>query len=245
MKKLLLPLLITSMFANAKVTTGVGEYRYGPDTSEEDACILAEQMAKEDAISRVSGEEFGTTTFQHCQNEECETQRNVVSDKKGYIKEILDKDVRTGKSLGYNYCEASIRADVQFTENEIKFKLHNDNFQYNEGDEIVISGFVDRPGTIVIYNYIDGIYRLVYGEKFASYDKEFVLPSTDNRIVALLPDGALNSKELIMVLFTEVNRDFKMSYNKVEMEDFLNTIPFEKKKVINNYIYIMKKGNTI
>ena len=67
MKKLLLPLLIASMFANAEeyleikalknlikqentITTAVGEYKFGPDTSESDACTIAESIAKENAI---------------------------------------------------------------------------------------------------------------------------------------------------------------------------------------------------
>ena len=72
-----------------------------------------------------------------------------------------------------------------------------------------------------------------------------MLPSSQNRIVAVLPDGELTSKELFMVLFTSSNRDFKMKYNKAEMETLLNSIPFNKRKVINNYIYIMKRGNTL
>ena len=63
MKKLLLPLLIASMFANAEeyleitalknlikqentVTTAVGEYKFGPDTSESDACKMVNQSLK-------------------------------------------------------------------------------------------------------------------------------------------------------------------------------------------------------
>jgi len=245
MKKLLIPLLITSMFANAKVVTGVGEYRYGPDTSEESACIIAEQMAKEDAIAKVVGEELGTVSFEQCENENCVLQKDTISNKQGYIKELLHKDVNTNKEIGFNSCMASIRADVQVNNNPINFKLYNDDYRYNEGDEIIIKGFIDRPGTLLIFTYNNGIYSLVYGEKFAEYNYDFVLPSTQNRMVAVLPDGELSSKELMMVLFTDSIRDFKMMYNKAEMETLLNSIPFEKRKVINNYIYIMKRGNTI
>ena len=245
MKKVLIPLLITSMFANAEVVTGVGEYRYGPDTSEESACVLAEQMAKEDAIVKVVGEELGTVSFEQCENENCVVQKDTIIDKKGYIKEVITKEVNTNKGIGYHSCTVSIRADVQIDKNPIEFKLYNTNYQYNEGDEIIIKGYVDRPGTLLIYTYVNGIYSLVYGEKFAEYNYNFVLPSTQNRMVALLPDGELTSKELMMVLFTSSNRDFKMKYNKAEMETLLNSIPFDKRKVINNYIYIMKRGNTV
>jgi hypothetical protein len=29
------------------------------------------------------------------------------------------------------------------------------------------------------------------------------------------------------------------------MENLLNTVPVQKRKVINNHVYIMKRGNTI
>jgi len=245
MKKLLIPLLVSSMFANAQVVTGVGEYRYGPDTSEESACIIAEQMAKEDAIAKVVGEEVATVSFEQCENENCVLQKDTIVDRKGYIKELLHNEVATNKGIGFHSCTASIRADVQMDENPIQLKLYNTDYRYSEGDEIIIKGFVDRPGTLLIYTYSNGIYSLVYGEKFAQYNYDFVLPSTQNRMVALLPDGELTSKELMMVLFTNSNRDFRLKYNKAEMETLLNSIPFEKRKVINNYIYIMKRGNTL
>lgn len=245
MKKLLIPLLITSMFANAKVVTGVGEYRYGPDTSEEGACILSEQMAKEDAIAKVVGEEIGSVSFEQCENENCITQKDTIVDKKGYIKELIHKEKSVNKQIGHYSCVTTIRADVSVDENPIQFKLYNNDYRYTEGDEIVLKGFIDRPGTIMIYAYRNGIYSLVYGEKFAEYNYDFVIPSTQNRMVAVLEDGEISSKDLIMVLFTSSNRDFKMKYNKAEMETLLNSIPFEKRKVINNYIYIMKKGITI
>lgn len=245
MKKLLIPLLVTSMFAHSKVVTGVGEYRYGPDTSEESACVISEQMAKEDAIAKVIGEEIGSVSFEQCDNENCVFQKNTIVDKKGYIKELLHNEKSINKQLGYSSCVTNIRADVQVDENPINFKLYNEDYRYTEGDEIILKGYIDRPGTILIYTYQNGIYSLVYGEKFAEYNYNFVLPSTQNRMVAILDDDKLTSKELMMVLFTSSHRDFKMKYNEAEMKTLLNSIPFDKRKVINNYIYIMKRGNTI
>ena len=45
-KVLLLSLLVTNAFA----VTGIGEYRYGPDTTENQACEFAEEKAKEDGL---------------------------------------------------------------------------------------------------------------------------------------------------------------------------------------------------
>ena len=58
MKKTLLCLLMIPLFANAKETLGVGEYRYGPDTTQNFACQAAEEKAKEHAITRYVGEQI-------------------------------------------------------------------------------------------------------------------------------------------------------------------------------------------
>jgi hypothetical protein len=53
MKKLLLATLIST---NAFAVSGVGEYRYGPDTTENFACEMAEERAKSDAIVQYVGQ---------------------------------------------------------------------------------------------------------------------------------------------------------------------------------------------
>jgi len=63
-----------------------------------------------------------------------------------------------------------------------------------------------------------------------------------------LPENKLQSKELLTVLFIESDDrhyDIKSRYNKIEMEDFIKTIPVQKRKVVNEFVYIMKRGNTL
>ena len=266
MKKLLLPLLIASMFANAEeyleikalknlikqentITTAVGEYKFGPDTSESDACTIAESIAKENAILKVTGESLSTFTIESCKEAKCDIQKDVISDSSGYIKSIIEKDIQTNKALGYNKCTVVIRADVGTIENPIKFKLDSTEFYFNGGDEVVISGSSNKQGFVVAFLFTDGIYHLIDGSIIATSPGNFMLPSSkDNRLIAYLPQNKLQSKELLTVLFIE-NDDrpynIKQKYNKVEMENLLNTVPVQKRKVINNHVYIMKRGNTI
>ena len=106
-----------------------------------------------------------------------------------------------------------------------------------------------KQGFVVAFLFTDGIYHLIDGSIIATSPGNFMLPSsTNNRLIAYLPQNKLQSKELLTVLFIE-NDDrpynIKQKYNKVEMENLLNTVPVQKRKVINNHIYIMKRGNTI
>jgi hypothetical protein len=249
MKKLLIPLLVSSMFVHAEVTTSIGEYNFGPDTSEEVACEMAKTIAKQNAILNVVGESMGATIIESCENEKCDIQRNFISDQQGYIKKIIEEKNQVASSLGYKKCTSIIRADVEKIENPIKFKLDQHEFSYNEGDEVVISGTTNKQGLVLSFLYDDGVYYLLDGQIVASSPGKFMIPSTrENRLIAYLPQNKLQSKELLTVLFIEADDrryDVKPKYNKSEMEDFLNMVPIQKRRVINEFVYIMKKGNTI
>lgn len=237
------------MFANAEVTTAVGEYNFGPDTSEQVACDMAKTIAKQNAILNVMGEDLGVTTIENCKNEKCDIQKDFISDNQGYIKKIVEEKNQISTALGYKKCQVIIRADVEKIQNPIKFKLDQHEFSYNEGDEVVISGTANKQGLVLAFLYDEGIYHLLDGQLIASNSGKFMIPSTrENRLIAYLPQNKLQSKELLTVLFIEADDrryDVKTQYNKSEMEDFLNTVPIQKRKVINEFVYIMKRGNTI
>ena len=91
MKKFLLASLITT---NVFAVTGIGEYRYGPDTTENLACELAEERAKEDAIIKYVGELIESQMKEECRREECVFHRDTFSEFNGYIKSISKKDIQ-------------------------------------------------------------------------------------------------------------------------------------------------------
>ena len=249
MKKTLIPLLLTTMFANAEVVTSVGEYNYGPDTSDETACIMAQNIARQNAILQVSGEDVSVVTIENCKNEKCDIQKDFISDQQGYIKSIIEESSQTKKALGYKKCTTVIRADVEKVKNPIQFRLHQKEFNFHEGDEVIISGSSNKQGLVMAFLYVDGVYHLIDGLLIASTPGKFMLPSTrENKLIAYLPENRLQSKELLTVLFIESDDrhyDIKSRYNKIEMEDFIKTIPVQKRKVVNEFVYIMKRGNTL
>ena len=246
MKRALISLALLPILAQAKVTLGIGEYRYGPDTPQNLACVLAEDRAKDNAISRFVGEQIESATFQRCENESCELQKDTITNVKGYVKKVIDKQERKVEAQGYTSCIVTLRADVDRLQNEIKLSLSEDNYHYKENEEVIFRGVVNRTGNFVIYDLYKDVYHKVYIEKIATPNKEFVLPSTKNRIIAKLPDGELTSKEVLMILFTENDFDFKDSYTTLEMKQFLSTIPTHQRQIASRYVYIMKyidKGN--
>jgi len=240
MIKYIIPLALASGLVQARTEIGIGEYRYGPDTPQNLACLMAEDLAKENAITRFVGEEIESSTFERCNERDCELQKDTTNDIKGYIKHIHTKQERKVELKGYTSCIVTIRADVEKLKNEIKLNLINDSFQFKTGEEIVFRGVVNKVGNLVIYNLYDNMYNKVYEEKITTINKEFVLPSSKNKIVARLPEDKLSSKEVLMFLFTENDFEFKNKLTELEMKSFLRNIPSEKRQIVNRYVYIMR-----
>ena len=240
MKKALLSLALIPILAQAKISVGVGEYRYGPDTPQNIACKMAEESAKENAVTKFLGEDIEFSIFQKCSEKDCELQKDTFNDVKGYIKQVHNKQERKIEMQGYTSCIVTIRADVDRLKNEIKLNLTNDSFQFKMNDEIVFRGVVNKTGNLAIYNLYENNYKKVYEEKITAINKEFMLPSSKNRIVAKLPDDKLQSKEVIMFIFTENDLVFRDNLTELEMKSFITSIPSHQRQIVNRYVYIMR-----
>ena len=233
---------LASGLCQAKTVIGIGDYRYGPDTSQVIACMMAEDMAKKDAIARYVGEQIESSTFETCSNESCQVQKDSYNNLNGYVKKIYTKQEKKIELQGYTSCIVTIRAEVETLKNEIKFSLNDDVFRFMVGEDVIFRGVTNRIGNVVIYDLYDNNFVKVYQEKIATPNKEFMLPSTKNRIVAKLPDDKLTSKEVLMFIFTENDYEFRNHYTELEMKTFIGSIPSHQRQVINRYVYIMRSN---
>ena len=240
MKRALLSLALLPILAQAKISVGVGEYRYGPDTPQNIACKMAEEVAKENAITKFLGEDVEFLIFEKCKNEDCEFQKDSLNQVRGYVKQIIHKEVKTVALQGYTSCIVTIRAEVDSPKNEIKLALDNDFYQFKENQEVSFHGVVNKTGNLVVFNYVNKTFNKIYHETIATNNKEFVLPSPKNRIVARLPVNLNQSKEIIMFLFTENDYEFRNRYSEIEMNYFIKSIPSHQRQIINRYVYIMR-----
>ena len=240
MKRALLSLALLPILAQAKISVGVGEYRYGPDTPQNLACKMAEEVAKENAITKFLGEDVEFSIFEKCKNEDCEFQKDSLNQVRGYVKQIIHKEVKTVALQGYTSCIVTIRAEVDSPKNEIKLALDNDFYQFKENQEVSFHGVVNKTGNLVVFNYVNKTFNKIYHETIATNNKEFVLPSPKNRIVARLPVNLNQSKEILMFLFTENDYDFRNSYTEAEMNYFIKSIPSHQRQIVNRYVYIMR-----
>lgn len=237
MKKFLLSSLIVT---NAFAVTGIGEYRYGPDTAENLACELAEERAKEDAIIKYVGQSVEAQIKEECMREKCVFHRDTFSELNGYIKSLTKKEIEKQLFPGYSACVVTIEAEVAGINNTIIFQVDG-KFDVRHEEEMTFKLVSNRPGKIGMFNYYGNKYYKIQEAKFASQRTEIVLPyDKTKKLVAMVPDGQKQSKELVTFLFSEKDIVFKNEYSTLEMKNLIASIPPMNRKVVNRYVNIVK-----
>ena len=237
MKKFLLSSLIVT---NAFAVTGIGEYRYGPDTAENLACELAEERAKEDAIIKYVGQSVEAQIKEECMREKCVFHRDTFSELNGYIKSLTKKEIEKQLFPGYSACVVTIEAEVAGINNTIIFQVDG-KFDVKHEEEMTFKLVSNRAGKVGMFNYHGNKYYKVQEAKFASQRTEIMLPyDKTKKLVAMVPDGQKQSKELVTFLFSEKDIVFKNEYSSLEMKNLIASIPPMNRKVVNRYVNIVK-----
>ena len=96
---------------------GQGTYHFGPETSENLACSLAEERAKEAAILKKVGEIVELMEIQTCRNEDCETSREFANTLTGAIRKIISRKIEKIIEQGQSSCIVTIQAEVDEVRN--------------------------------------------------------------------------------------------------------------------------------
>ena len=242
MKKLALSLLICSGLAHASKIEATGEYRFGPDMPQNIACNLAEDQAKHNALTQSYGESISAVVYEQCTNESCKQQKDTLNDFSGYIRKVEKKTIQIEDGRGYMSCVVNLVADVQPTTNDIKLMVKNEFYKFQVNQEVQFRGVVNKPGRLIVYNYYDGIYQKIHQQTIAAKNTEFVIPSptSSKTIIATLPNGVAQSKELVVFLFVDKDYQLKERYTQPEFINVLVSIPSENRKIENRMIYIMR-----
>lgn len=240
MKKLLLiSILIPSLsFASVK---GIGEYFYGPDTSDNLACSFAEEKAKEDAILNFSGQTIDINTNETCSSEdiECSFLRETNLNTSGVINRVKNKQVKKYVEEGQKICLVEIEVDIQKVQKRTMLFLKDFNHVFRVDDEVKFFVIVNKPGKLIIFNFFDNKYHKLYEMKVDSVNVEFQVPQKQKMIVTL-ENGVLTNKEKLTFVYSELDLSTKKVYNEFEMNTFLKSIPIDKKDVRNRFVQIVR-----
>jgi hypothetical protein len=233
-------LISSSVFARPVI--GIGEYNYGPETSENIACQLAEDRAKEQAILKYMGEIIQSTIVEDCKNENCDYEKQTSNEIRGLIKNIIDRRIQNIIREGHKKCIVTIKANVDKIVNNIKFYVLNKQDTFEDGQEVDFEIVSNKNGKIFVFNYYNGEYVKVFEEVFNSPNRKQILPS-NQKVIATLPENKRQSSEMLMFLFVEEPlTNLYERYTMKEMNEVMSSLPFDKHKVVNYRINIMRKS---
>lgn len=158
-------LMLVCFIANAEMTTGVGEYLYGPETSQAEACRLALDRAKSMALSSVMGESVSNEQQLYCKETsgkksdiDCEYNNVTWSLIEGDIKPPKKVDKKIEDRSGATACIVAIEVDVIVPTRkpdpnfEVKLKINQTVFRV--GDDFTLEFESTLPAYFAIFNWL-------------------------------------------------------------------------------------------
>jgi hypothetical protein len=238
MKKLfLLSALIPSIAYSSSV--GYGEYRFGPETPENIACEIAEERARQDSILQFVGEHIEYSISKNCVNEDCNFQREVFSELKGIITKVIKHERRIIDEQQSKNCVVLLEVNVKEIENKISFSIDTKQ-TFKDGENVNFSFISNKIGKVHIFNYYDNFYRIVDSILIVKENIEFKLPNNNQKVVAFLPKDVVQSKELLVFVFTTEPIELKTRYTANEFKSVLSSIDPTKKQLVYRNVTIVR-----
>jgi len=141
-----------------------GEYRYGPNVSEQEACSVAAQRAKEDALRRVFGEIISADEQFSCreksgsiENRQCAYDKSTWSMIDGEISNALQKNHFIFDEQGAKRCWVELSVEVlrptKKPSFELDLKVNLGSYQYKSGDNLIIDVTPPKPIYLTIFSW--------------------------------------------------------------------------------------------
>jgi len=238
MKKLLLISFLIPSISFASVQ-GIGEYFYGPETSENMACSFAEEKAKENALQKYVGEIIESNLKEICTGENCDFFRETHNTIVGKITNIKNKRVEKTIEDGAKLCTVIIDAKIEILKNNTKIEVKFFRPVVKENEELTFDVIVNKPGNLVIFNRYEEKYYRLYETKIDVVNKSHSVPNKGT-IVPVLDSGKFQSVESLVFLFFSIDKKVKDKYNEFEMKNFIGSIPIENRDLVYRYVQIVR-----
>jgi hypothetical protein len=200
---------------------------------------VAEDRAKEDALIKSNGEYLDSAIEEVCLSEECRFNRQTYSKIEGNIKSITDIRKSVKVEHGYKTCIVTLSANVERSKNTIEFVVDG-KYDLKHGEIVEFVGSSNQEGNLFVFNYYDGKYVRIIQHRIATKWQKYMLPSKPSVLKAQVPEGQMQSKELLLFLFVTSDVSMKSSYTDNELKSVIAQIPANTRRVITRHINIMK-----
>ena len=257
--------------AHAEAVNAKGEYLYGPDTSEADACRLAKERAKANALSKVFGESISMEEQMSCREVKggkpdygCELNRVSWSSIEGDIRSVTDYRKVIESRVGEKACIVTLTADVVLPDRKpdssFDLKATLNEKVYRTGDVLTISLEPTVPMHVAIFNWMPYQDRDAVTQMFPnqmdldSYITKKTFIPTENKSssydftmtwLETLPKNKTFVDEYLIVIGTKKPIKWLSSY---ELDDFklkLREIPLDEMRVVKRGYQLIRGSSKV
>lgn len=182
-----------------------GEYMYGPETSDAQACRLAVLAAKNNALSRIVGEDVSVDQSYACSEkmgpEEmqptkglCTLNKYLWSQMSGEIQSFKVMETSIATAMGARICKARISAVIKHkpaSEPELDFAVTINASTLRVGEKLKMSVTADQPAHLYVFSWVpalanDGVVETVFPNPYqnnAFLNARLTIPNQDYDIV--------------------------------------------------------------
>ena len=232
---LILFFLNLTTFTNSKEVEAEAEYKHDGKISQVEACNLAEQRAKDNAIKKALGLEVSLQETQKCSEVDgefnCEQNQISILSLNGNITEfrILDKKTGLDEENKRYYCQIKIKANVEESikrnsEFQLDVKLNLVNFRDTENLNMEILSNKDMFLTVYVYFPYEKGFQV---QKLFPNSREknnkissgkFKLPTEGTQYTVDFPKNTKKARvdEHLIFIATVKNIDWLDKYSRIE-----------------------------
>jgi hypothetical protein len=158
----------------------------------------------------------------------------------GVIKKVNKKEILTSVEQGKKVCTVEIDAEIERITNDIYFNAWTEQAYFRHGEEVKYFAITNKPGYLYVFNYHSNKYHKILTKKIVDVQNEFPILDKNQKLIAQVPKGNYVSKEKMVFIFTELDKQPKSVYNDFEMDQFIKSLPITGKRVINRVVQIVR-----
>lgn len=249
-------LLVVSIGSQAAWISGVGEYHFGPGTSETAACSAAEERAKLDALRKFYGESLAMDQTLSCResstldssNDQCSINQILWSQIGGEIKSsrLTKRDIL--EIPGSKVCRIEIVGDISSSRGKpdpsFDVGLRINQSVYRPGEKLSLELTPSGPMYVAIFNWVpyydksSQIIRLFPNSHDAGFyiNQKKTIPSSGYALEITLPDKIPKNRsfldEYLLVVITKDPVKWLESYSFDEFKSRVAEFPLDRIRYI-------------
>lgn len=235
-------LIFGAVMTTSTVSTGYGEWYFGPDVSENHACGKAEQLAKIDAIRNAIGESVFVQEFSQCveikDDVKCANSVEMYSLTDSYITRVQTSKRQVDSYMGRQVCTVDVK--VRVTNERPKIDAFIDGrFFYRAGENIKWTVKTNTSAKVYVF-YVEGNKANMVWPTFVGTNhtvaNELTIPTPGYTMTARASKNRLDKS--VMFVLTNVEPNFMREYELEDLNNKLLSIPIVDRRVIRRNIMI-------